>query len=76
MNRLDTGNIFLDDVIYASFFGNTSEVPVVHVARPEVFDDPVPSIGDRCDFNDRHLHFYLVIAEDFTKGVLGIADVW
>src|SRR4029453_3625608 len=64
------------NVIYPSFFWDTFQVPVIHVARPEVFNDPVPSIGDRRDFNDRHLHFHLVIAEDFTKGVLGIADVW
>src|SRR5262249_8337387 len=76
MNRLDAGNVFFDNVIYASFFRDTSEIPVVHVTRPEIFDNAVPSIGDSRDLNDRYLHFYLVIAEDFAKGVLGIADVW
>ena len=47
---------------------------MVHVARPEVFNDPVPSISDRRDFNDRHLHLYLVVAEDLAKGAVEVGE--
>ena len=70
MNRLDAGNIFLDDVIGAAFFGNAAEIPVVHVAGPEVFDDAAAPVRDRGDFDDRHVHFGLGITEDFAEGIL------
>ena len=75
MDRLDAGNIFLDDVIRAAFFGNAAEIPVVHVAGPEVFDDAAAPVRDRGDFDDRHVHFRLGIAEDFTEGILRLAHV-
>ena len=46
VDRFDAWNIFLDDVVNAAFLGDASEVPVVHVARPEVFDNAVSPVGD------------------------------
>ena len=75
MDGPDAGNIFLDDVVDASFLGNTSQVPMVHVTRPKIFDDTAASKGDSRNFDDRHFHFHLIVAKDFTEGVLLVSNM-
>jgi len=48
---------------------------VVHVARPEVFNDPVPSIVIAVT-SITGTCISTCNSEDFTKGVLSVADVW
>src|SRR4030095_6945230 len=70
MNRFDNGDVFRDDVLGAAFLGNAAEIPVVHVAGPEIFDDAAAPVRDRGDFDDRHVHYGLGITEDFAERIL------
>src|SRR6516162_11078882 len=73
MDGFDSGDVLFDDVIDASFLGYAAEVPVIHMARPEVFNDAVYSVGDRGYLDDRYLHLHLIVTQDFTKRILRIA---
>src|ERR671919_80753 len=75
MNGFDAGDVFFDDIVNASFLGDASEIPMIHVARPEVFDDAVAPVGDGGHLDDRHLHLHLVITQNFAEGVLRVANM-
>src|ERR1043165_475386 len=74
VNAFNARNIFFDDVIGAAFLRNAAEIPVVHVAGPEVFDNTTAPMGDCGDFDDRYVHFRLRVTEDLTEGVLRLAN--
>ncbi len=43
---------------------------MVHVAGPEVLDDAAAPVRDGGDFDDRHVHFRLRVAENFAERIL------
>jgi hypothetical protein len=43
---------------------------VIHVARPEVFDNAAAPVGNGGNLNYRHVHFGLRVTEDFAKRIL------
>jgi len=47
---------------------------MIHMTRPEIFDNAAAPVRDGCDLDHRHVHFRLRIAENFAKRVLRFSD--
>src|SRR5437867_10139602 len=75
MDRLNAGDIFLDDVVNAAFFGNAAEVPMVHMTRPKILHDGIFYHCNGGEFDDRHLHFTLIVTQDLAERVLRVPHV-